>query len=245
VTTITAVPNITDGTVLVTIVKTEAITSLIRADSNGTRPVRVQAGSLPSAGTSGTLTFTDYEAAFSGPVSYRAGTAAPAWTSFPGKPKPRLTIPVQPTLALWIDNVHGYDARRESAGTVHDVIGRDSPIVVEGRLRSRRGRLEMIVPTHLDALELEALLERGKTLHLRQSQHRGMDMYFFASNATKEPQEGLWKVTAEYVEVDAPLSDRAAFGSWTFGTLAAVPGATFGNIAMAYGDFNDLEVNEP
>lgn len=243
-TTLTAVPNYDTGTMTVTIVKTEAITSLIRADSNGTRKVRTMAGVFPSAGTSGTLTITDHEAALTGPVSYRAGTAAPVYTSFAKPLPPRLTLPVQPSVAVWVNNLHAYDAARETSGTVHDIIGRDFPIVVRGSLRSRRGKLEAIAETLAEARLIDALLDRGQTVHLRESDNPGMDMYFYATRSSVEPVEDKWRVSAEYVETGWPADDRLAYGSWTFTTLAAVAGATFTTTAQDYESFTALAVGE-
>jgi len=243
VTTITATANPALGTVSLSIVKTEAITTIIRADANGTRPVRLQAGALPSLGTSGTLNVTDHEASFAGPVSYRAGTAEPVWTQFPAGMLPRITLPVQPYSAAWVENIHGYDSTRESAATIHYALGREFPLIVHDVMHARQGKLEMIVPTHAAALELELILARGRTCHLRQANHAGLDMYFYPINSQKEPEEELWKVTADYVEVQFPEDDRAPNG-WDFAALAALPGASFATVAQDFASFPDLAAGE-
>lgn len=243
-TTITATPNPLDGTVKVSIAKTEVITSLIRADANGTRPVRVPAGSFPTTDAATTITFTDYEAALTGPISYRAGTATPAWTAFAGRMLPRLSLPVQPYLSAWVENVHGYEASRESAATVHYALGRKFPIIVEDVMHSRQGSLTMVVPTHADATVLEMILAKGRTIQLRQAEHAGLDMYFHATNYKAEPEENVWKVSADYVEVDVPDDDLPAAGSWTFATLAALPGADFTTVAQDFDSFAALAQGE-
>lgn len=243
-TTLTAVPNPAAGTVTVTIVKTAAVSGLIRADSNGTRLVRVPPNTFPSAGTSGTLTIVDHEAAFTGPVSYRADSAESIFTRFPAGLSPRITDPLQPTAGAWLKGVHGYDSNRDTSATVHDVLGRETPIVVQGVLRSRRGTLEIVVDGHQAATDLETVLGRGRTLQLRQVTQPGLDMYFYATTATKEPEEGnLWKVSTDYVEVDVPAGDRAA-ETWTFSSLAALPGATFNTVPQSYESFDYLKAGE-
>jgi len=244
-TTITATPDPATGQITVTIAKTEAITSLIRADVNGTRPVRAPAGVFPSAGTSGTITIVDHEAAFNGSVVYRAGTAAPRWTGFTGPQQPRFTLPFTPEITLAVDAVDTYSAGRESASTVHEILGReDDPIVVAAGMRSKRGTLEIILDSYAQAAELENLLSLGKPIMYRQSENPGQDLYFHASNISIASDVPHWKVSASFVGIRPPVGDRAAFGTWTFTTLAALPSGTFGTVAAGYDSFDTLTSGE-
>lgn len=245
-TTLTATPNPADGSVTIQITKTEAIPELIRADGNGTNFVRARAGTFPSPGTSGTLTIADYDAAFTGPISYRAGSAEPVWCQFPAGLRPRLSVPEKaPAAALWLDEITDYSASRDTGATVHDVIGRTHPVIVKGPMKARRGTLEIIVDSWEQVASLEAVLGLGETMLYRQTTARGMDFYFFPLTSSHAPEaDGAWKVTVTYVKTDNPPGTRPAYGAWTFETLAAAPFATFRSVAMNNESFTTLAVGK-
>ncbi|MDQ5821195.1 MAG: hypothetical protein M3540_07135, partial [Actinomycetota bacterium] len=87
-TTITTTVARSAGRVRLEITNTATITSIIRADINGTRPVRTVAGYLPrTAGTNAVI--YDYEPALSGDITYRVTTSegtVEAWTTLEATP---------------------------------------------------------------------------------------------------------------------------------------------------------------
>lgn len=245
-TTIAATPDPITGTVKLSIIKTETLNTIVRADVNGTRPVRVVAGAFPSAGA-GALVVTDNEPAFNGPIVYRAVTTAgtvEAWAEFPAGSSPRFTIPFYPELSLAVETVTGYTAGRPQASTVHEIIGREDPIIVPAIMKSRRGSLEILLDTYEQASDLESLLELGKTVMYRQGENAGQDFYFHATTiGAIEPDESCWKLTVDYVALRAPAGDRASI-TWTFATLAAAPGAKFSTLPDSYGSFDTLTIGQ-
>lgn len=246
-TTMAATPDPLTGTVKVSIIKTETLNSLVRADVNGTRPVRVVAGAIPSAGA-GALVVTDNEAAFHGPIVYRAVTTAgtvEAWTVFPAGTLPRFTVPFYPELSIGVETVTGFTAGRPQASTVHEIIGREDPIIVPAVMKSRRGSLEVILDTYEAAADLESLLELGKTVMYRQSENTGQDFYFHALTIGEiAPDESCWKLSVDYVALRPPTGDRAST-TWTFAALAAAPGKTFATVPDSYTSFDTLTIGEP
>ena len=241
-TTLTAVPDLAAGTVTLTLVKTADVATLIRADVNGTRPVRTRAGTFPSAGA-GTLTITDHEAALTGLVVYRAA-GLEAWTSFAPGLLPRITLPFNPELTVPLDTVTVFNGSRPQSATVHEIIGREDPIVVSAGMKSRRGSLEVIFDDYRQAADVENMLKLGKTAMYRQSENPGQDFYFHPLTVEIEPDETCWKLSVGYVALRAPAGDRAAYG-WTFAALAALPGATFASVATGYESFQTLTIGDP
>jgi hypothetical protein len=245
-TTITATPDVALGAVNITITKTEAINSLVRADVNGTKPVRATAGFFPSAGTSGTLELTDHEAALTGPILYRAGASATAWTAFPKGMEPRLTLPLHPSADVLAKEVTDYSYSRETAGTIHEIIGREEdPVIIRGGMKARRGSLEIIVDNFEQVTALENLLSLRHTVQYRQGDVEGMDFYFSPLSLAPRPEaDGAWSLTVSYIKTAFPVGDRIASWAWTFSDLAAAPGATFGTVAQDYKSFTALAMNE-
>jgi len=247
VTTIAAVPNIAAGTITLTMVKTTSLYEVLRTDANGTRPVRTAAGTLPSMGTTGTVTFTDHEPALAGPIMYQVGGVV-TWAQFPAGQPARFTLPLAPTVTLAVDaaRVTDYAYTRESSGTAHQVIGRPAdPIIIKGRLRSRSGKLAIGCETYRQARELEAILETGHEVLFRQPGNAGADLYFTVRSIGVQRADEWWALDVEYLGVKAPAGDLAAAGAWDFADLAALPGETFPSIAQGYGSFVDLALNEP
>jgi hypothetical protein len=240
-TTITAAPDTDAGTITLTIVHDTPVTDLYRADANGTRPVRLPPGTLPTA-TSGTLTVTDHEAALTGHIEYRAGNAL-VFTNLDGAVRPRFTLPSTPVYAVQVETVTAYSAARTSTATVHQVINRPDPLVKLGRLRPRNGSLDIICRTYAEARTLEAVFERGAIVLYRQIEHQGMDMYFHGSDVTLTPVAGRWRVSVVYVEVTFPDGDIQTPAGWTFDALTAA-GGSFNDVAQDYRSFTDLALGE-
>jgi hypothetical protein len=221
---------------------TDPVLTITRSDPNGTRPVRTRAGTLPKAGT---FTITDYEPAITGQIQYRITTAtaeASAWATLGGM-LPRFVMPSIPLFSVEVDNVYAYSATRESRATVHDVVGRRDPIIVQGKLGTRRGSMGIYCEDHGAAMRLTAMFERGQTVLYRQSEHQGMDMYFIPLTVSPSPASGRWELTVSYVEMDYPAGDVQSDPDWTFAKLAAT-GGTFAAVATGYRTFVDLVLGE-
>lgn len=237
-----AVPDAATGTVRLTIAASGSVVTVTRSDANGTRPVRLIAGKLPRTGT---FDLTDYEPSLTGQVQYRAKTSteeAAAWTTL-GSQLPRFVMPSIPLFSVEVDNVYAYAAARESRATVHEVVGRRDPIIVQGKLGTRRGSLGIYCPDHDSVMRLLAMFERGQTVMYRQSEHAGMDMYFIPVNASPAPSGKSWELSVSYVEMDYPAGDVQSDPDWTFTKLAAT-GGTFDAVAADYRTFVDLVLGE-
>lgn len=246
-TTITATPDNERGTIALELALTAPVTGLIRADANGTRPVRTSAGTFPTA-SSGTLSLVDHEAALTGAVQYRVQDAAPestaVWTRLAGG-RPRFILPSVPVYAVIADIVTEYTASRTSRSTVHEVINRQDPLIALGRLRTRRGTLAIITDTHRQAQALEEMFERGQVTMYRQAENPGMDMYLVASavDVAPVPEAKAWRTMVTYIEVIHPLGDLLTRPDWTFQELAAT-GWSFDQVAQDYRSFVDLALGE-
>lgn len=242
--TITVEAAADQGAALVklTIESTATIVSITRADANGTRPVRLPAATLPAPG--GTLVVKDYEAALSGPVKYTARTADAegfTWSAL-DLTLPRFVMPSLPLFTVEVDTVFDYAATRESRATVHYVVGRTDPIVIQARMGTRTGSLGILCPDHGAVVRLLAMLSRGQTVLYRQAEHQGVDMYFIPLSAALKPGGRSWEVDVSYVEVGFPSAPVQSDPSWTFAKLAST-GGTFAQVATDYQDYIDLTLN--
>lgn len=240
-TTITAAPDTDAGTITLTIAHTAPVTTLYRADGNGTHPVRLPPGTLPT-GATGTLTVTDHEAALTGYIEYRTDTEQTAAT-LDGAVLPRFVLPSTPVYAVQVETVTNYTANRTSTSTVHEVINRPDPLLKLGRLRPRTGTLEVISATYAGTRDLEAVFERGAIVLYRQIEHQGADMYFHAEAIDTMPASGKWRTAISYREVTWPDGDIQTPAGWTFTGLAAT-GGTFNDVARDYRSFVDLTLGE-
>jgi hypothetical protein len=240
--TITAAPSTRTGAITLTIDTDNPLLALTRADRNGTRPVRLEAGTLPFTGT---RTLRDYEPALGGEVQYRASTAfgtAEVWINL-GAQGPRFTLPALPLLSVGVDTVYDYSAGRSGRGTVHEVPGRPDPIITQARMGTRRGTLSIVCNDHVDLLNLENLLAQGITVMYRQTENPGQDMYFHADAVAAVPNAGAWELTVTYIELGFPAGPVIDSGDWTFADLAAT-GDTFAEVAETYTDFTALLFND-
>lgn len=241
--TLTLTPDYRTGSVALGIDNAKGVTAILRADINGTRPVRLERGTLPATGK---LTVTDWEPALSGLIQYSlVGTEASAWTALPGAELPRFVLPSIPQFSVVAQTVTEYSAARESRAVFHKVIGRTAPLVAEGRLEPRTGTLTCLFDSYAEAKDLEDLLERGQTVMYRQQEHPGLDMYFHPSRATVnvDPETETWTLGVDYVEVAPPSGYVLSAAAWTFDALAAKYG-TFDAVTAAYGSFHDLTIGE-
>lgn len=239
---ITASPDPVTGTVALSLEASTNVVTLTRSDTNGTRPVRLPAGALPA---SGTLTLKDFEPALAGQVQYRAYTAteeASAWVTL-GAQLPRFVMPSIPLYSVEVDTVHAYTATRSARATVHDVVGRRDPIVVQGVMGTRRGVLGVVCDSYNDVMRVETIMKRGQTVFYRQSEHAGTDMYFSPLEVSTAPASGKWEVTVNYVELDYPTGPVQSDPAWTFQKLASTA-TTFAGVATDYTDFASLALNQ-
>jgi hypothetical protein len=239
--TLTAAPSSVLGAAALTITTDNPLIALTRTDKNGTRPVRLEAGTLPFTGTK---TVRDYEPAISGPVRYRASTdygTAETSTTLAGQ-GPRFTVPATPLLSVGVDTVYDYAANRKTRSTVHEVIGRSDPIIVRARMGTRTGTLSILCNDHADLMDLESVCAQGATILYRQAENAGQDMYFHATESASVPNSGAWELTVSYVELAYPAGP--VIGPWTFADLAAT-GDTFAEAAAAYPSFTALLLNTP
>lgn len=243
--TLTLTPDMRTGSVKIHLDNAAGVTELLRADLNGTRPVRLERGTLPATGT---LTVTDWEPCLSGQVQYRIVhplEEAAAWVSLPAAALPRFLLPSIPQFSVVCESVSQYDAARSSRSTFHEVIGRTGPLVAEGRLGLRTGKLVAEYGTYAEARDLEDLLERGQTAMYRQQEHPGLDMYFHAEAQAIRytPDTGIWELEISYREVAFPTGPVLSAAAWTFDALADRH-KTFSDVAAAYGTFHDLTIGE-
>lgn len=248
--TISAVPRGMTGVVAlyVDLGGSDTLYRIYRADSNGTREVRLRAGILP-AGQGGQLALEDHEAALSGPIEYRLHTAFQSTataslrhglgTGLDRLLLPRFSIPTHPQFSVEVETVTAFSGARRSRSTVHRGINRATPLVALGRLEPRTGTLEVVFDTPAQARELEALFEYGHTVMYRQAEHPGMDLYFIAETVELVPDDdGGWIFTIAYVETGPPSGDVAP-GNWTFNNLRDSLGS-FTNTAIEFPSFDDL-----
>lgn len=242
-TQLTATPDKTNGAIALHIVPSGTVRSIIRADANGTRPVRLAPGTLPFNTETAVV---DYEPSLSGSVQYRVddgGDGASAWATLDGVELPRFILPHLPAFQVIVQTVTAHSAGRDSRSTIHEVIGRDDPLVILGRLRSRRGTLEILAQNYRHAQDLEAIFQRGQVVMYRQPENPGLDMYLVGVRIASVPVADVWLTTVEYVEVSFPPGDIATGAKWTFDELAKT-GGSFDNVAADYRTYWDLAVNE-
>lgn len=239
------VPDARTGSVVISTDNAKGVTAILRSDINGTRPVRMERGTLPD---SNALRITDWEPALSGLIQYRTvhpTDSIDAWTALPDAELPRFILPSIPQFSVVAQTVTEYSAVRESRAIFHKVIGRTAPLVAEGRLEPRTGTLTCLFDSYAEAKDLEDLLERGQTVMYRQQEHPGLDMYFHPSRATinVDPETETWTLGVDYVEVAFPAGDVLSGAAWTFDAVAARY-ATFEDVTAAYGSFHDLTIGD-
>ena len=224
---------------------------ILRFDANGVHPVRAGAGFFPANGQ-GHFTVTDYEPALTGLIEYRAvgvipGTGTSAWVRLSGT-EPRISVPAVPAYNLAVESVLTYDAKLTTRTTVHQIIGRRDPIVVQGALSMRSGRMGIGIADHPTAVLLLALLGKGRTCLFRQAEHRGQDMYFHPQDVTLgtdviDGARTSWRLDLAYTEVAAPTGDRAP-DTFTYADLAAEH-RSYNDVAAGFENYLDVAVNEP
>lgn len=190
-----------------------SVPRIFRTDSNGRRELQLDyiPGDSPVATSYGPV--TDHEAALAGAVTYELvdvggnsiAVDATAAVDLGGTPatKPRLSRSSTGE-SVELELVTAYTAERESTGTVHRVLDRTAPIVLEGALADRAGELEVWAKDYPTALEVVGILQAGTELIYRQATHPGMDLRFVPRRVSERPatDDGArWLVTCSYLEV--------------------------------------------
>lgn len=245
-TTLTATPQPATASVALALTPTGTVTQILRADANGIRPVRAQAGQFP---TSSATALIDNEAALTGPVSYTVvgGGGASATTALDVDAE-WLTVPVTPARSERVDapvGVSGYASARESQSTVHRVIDRPDPVITLGVLALRTGSMELWCPDIAAARRWEAVYARGEVVLLRQG-HAGLDMYHTASRTGIEPQgdpasDLRWRLTIDYIEVAYPAGNQLGTLGWSVDDVTATY-PTVAAVTQAFATVNDLTI---
>lgn len=204
--------------------------TITRTDANGVGTVRLLAGQAPIAGA---MVVTDYEAALVGVVTYQvvdsaAATTTSAPTTLAGLvTEAMLGVPVLPQLSVaGVFPLDTYSATRRSTGTIHEVIGRQDPVVTLGRAQLRVGSLQYLTEDYPGAAAIVQAYDRGEVVLLRQTDHAGLDLYHVATSSTVSPaattREGMrWAVAVEFVEVAPPSGPRLGDVGWTWADLSA------------------------
>lgn len=248
-TTLSAAQDNALGTVALTLTQTASVTSLTRSDRNGVASVRAAAGQLPTAAT-GTTVITDYEAAH-GVSTYTAyhadGAVAATATVTLTLARPMLLVPIAPNYSESVDSITNYDAGRDSFSTVHNIIGRADPIVVMGKLGTRKGTLEIFTSSLADAARVSRVFDRGEAVMLKQTVD-ALDMYFTAESLTVSPYEVAgastrYKLTVSYQEVIRPYGNLAGALGWTYNALASAYPSFDAQLA-AYASFDNLTLGD-
>lgn len=242
-TTLTATAQPDTASIALTLKPTGLVTAIMRTDANGARPVRAQAGQLP---TSSATVLIDNEAALDGTVTYTVvgGGGASASTAI-DIGEAWLTVPVTPLRSGRLDLVTGYDGARASRTVVHQVIGRADPMVTLGPLELRTGALEVWCSTAAAARALELVYDRGEVVQLRQ-EIAGLDMYHVATATRVAPDPAQtdprrWVLTVDYVEVQWPTGDQLGTLGWSVDDVSATY-PTIMALAATYPTVNDLTI---
>ncbi|MDO5876498.1 hypothetical protein FV140_14630 [Paenarthrobacter ureafaciens] len=160
--------------------------------------------------------------------------------------KPWLMVPIAPNFSETVESITDYSSGRASNSTVHRIIGRADPIVVQGKLGTRTGTLEIWTDSVASARNLERVFDRGETVMLKQPVD-GIDMYFTADDLEVSPysvegvQETRYKFTVRFTEVKRPTGNLSGALGWNFDALAAGYGS-FSAILAVYPTFDDLTI---
>lgn len=239
---------ISTGVVSLGITPTTTITGIVRADVNGTRPLRTT-GVFPRVGTT-PFTLRDYEAAFHGLVEYRISSAGSTivrriYLDQASKLPPRFSLPLVPYHSVSVTNVIEYEEEQETTSTIHQVIDSPDPLVVIGRMSSRRGTFKSVMQSYAETSPLRDLVGQGTVILFRQSENPGQDLYFVATSyrVVADPDTDTWAVSIGYVEVLHPAGDYRNLAGWTFAALAAQE-ASFAVTAENYDTFKALHIKD-
>lgn len=242
--TIILTPNTATGSITIDIEQLYNVVRIVRTNANGSAEVRVAEGQLPA--NFDRLIVTDYEAAH-GVNTYNAylanGTFDSATTTL-NLEKPWLIVPIAPNYSEEVEVITNISAGRNTQTTVHTIIGRADPLVVQGKLGTRMGTLELWAADYEDSLRLTRVFDRGEAVLLKQ-RVPGMDMYFAVTGISVDPysvegpEETIYRVGVQYQEVKRPYGFLAGGLGWTFEKLAN-DYESFDSVTAAFLTFDDL-----
>lgn len=181
---------------------------LQRIDRNGAHVV----ANIPDP-VSGGFTFEDSAPALAGAVTYlltdwsgeETTNTHPGFTTIRN---PILHAPNDYSIdARVLHSVTLYGESRGMSSTAHQIIGRDTPVVVTGPLRSRNGSFTLHCESFAEARAILDAYDSGTPLLLRQADFPGMDMYHIANDVRVDPYAEasalngrMWSLTVNYIE---------------------------------------------
>lgn len=103
------------------------------------------------------------------------------------------------------ETVTGWTSTREANNLIHTIIGRADPDVTMKPAGLRTGTLEMLFLTLPLALAAESLHAGEGVLHLQDSDHAALEMYYVASGAIEleldDETRSLWLLRVDFQEV--------------------------------------------
>lgn len=200
--------------------------SLTRTDASGVRPVRLLDGQEI---IDGTLVVEDAEAAMVGTITYAltsaTGVRTTASTTLAGASGYRLAPAAFPQWATTVGLVTGYDATRPTSTRVHEVIGRDDPVVRLGSVQLRRGTLTVWCQDYAALTTALDVYRRGEVVLLRQPDYPGLDMYHVTTEVREsgyDEQWRRWRLDVTYFEVAFPRGPLLGSPTWTWDDLTAM-----------------------
>lgn len=231
--------------------------SIVRSDPNGTRTVRVESGVLPSTAASLVVSDYEYPLLYGATITYTvyspASVALGSLTIGPGQPGfnterglATITVPQRPATSVELNDQDGFngspitrwDDAREARHTVHQIVGREDPVVVLQKAATRTGTIEINCPDLPTAQRIEATLAQAQVFDLRQSDQRSLDLYFVPTSiavahseddwtpsapGTGQP-ERRWIVTVAFTEVGWPTGYVTPVNVWTWNDVVAAHG---------------------
>ena len=162
--------------------------------------------------------------------------------------KPWLLVPIAPNYSEQVETITGYTATRDTSSTVHNVIGRPDPVVVMGKLGTRKGSLEVFTKSLADAARVARVFDRGEVVLVKQGVP-GLDMYLAALSLDLAPYQvqgeadTRYKLTVDYREVVRPPGDLAGALGWTFDALAQAH-VTFDAQKASYATFDNMTLGD-
>lgn len=210
-----------------------SLTSLIRSDSNGVRPVRLYEGQRISDGV---LVTIDPEVALTGLVTYTGQvwdsatsttTTVTASTNLTGLiSRSRIAPASVPSLGTWFDLATSLSLGRSTTSQVDQVINRDDPLVTLGSQTTRSGTLTIFADDYEMGSRLEGVFNAREVVLLRQPDYPGLDMYLVGTRTSLDLQEDRvalpggqigrrWLLTVEYTEVASPTTALRGSIGWT------------------------------
>jgi hypothetical protein len=221
--------------------------SLFRTDRNGTAPVRLKASQYPDS----SMTVRDYEAALSGRIVYTLKTLEGEETSETALDgtlsqhvtKDHLTNVRRPEQRFIPELTLGYEPTRETKSTVHEIIGRSTPLVVQGPMGARRGTLELLALDADAADQIDALQATEGPFLYRFAGGGPKDFYFEPTSVSPSYDGGRWRVRIEFVEVARPTFPLVGGTGLTYRQVRE-RNATFADVQAKYPTYRDMQVAE-